>query len=82
MTDESVGGPAREIQGMERHRARPHPTDNFALVCGIAGLVAGFFALMHQGGAITLGPTAVIAIAVLIVGIGGVAYAALEVARR
>lgn len=59
-----------------------HPIDNLAFVFGLAGLVSGVFALLHQSGAIALSLASVTAIAVLTIGLGGLTFGILEFKKR
>lgn len=59
-----------------------HPIDNLALVFGLAGVVAGVFALLHQSGVISLGLASVTAIAVMTIGLGGLTFGILEFKKR
>lgn len=59
-----------------------HDLDPLALIFGLVGLLAGFVALLHQNGALALGPAPVLALSVLVVGLAGIAYAAVELKRR
>lgn len=62
---------------MERHELDP-----LALIFGLVGLIAGVVALLHQSDVISLGPGPVLALSVLVIGIAGIAYGAVELKRR
>jgi len=54
-----------------------HPLDPIALVVGLSTIVGGIIALLHQTGAIRLGPGPLVLIACVVFGIGGAALVAL-----
>jgi len=48
-----------------------HPLDPIALIAGLVTLVGGIVALLHQGGAMHLGPAALATIACVTLGLAG-----------